>query len=65
MNLKGRKKLTQWLREVEWRNLPFLLKALRRTQHMMDPAHYLREYDLAPIGRSVAFGWGRESEPRT
>jgi radical SAM superfamily enzyme YgiQ (UPF0313 family) len=60
LNLRGRKKLTQWLREVEWRNLPFLLKALRRTQRMMDPQHYMHEYDLAPEGRSVAFGWERE-----
>jgi radical SAM superfamily enzyme YgiQ (UPF0313 family) len=57
LNLSGRKKLTQWLREVEWRNLPFLLRALRRTQRMMDPAHYLEEYDLTPAGRSVAFDW--------
>ena len=48
LNLKGRKRLSQWLREVELRNLPFLLRALRRTQRMMDPAHYLREYALAP-----------------
>jgi hypothetical protein len=48
LNLQGRKRLTQWLREVELRNLPFLLRALRRTQRMMDPAHYLEEYALAP-----------------
>jgi radical SAM superfamily enzyme YgiQ (UPF0313 family) len=48
LNLKGRKRLSQWLREVDVRNLPFLLRALRRTQGMMKPAHYLREYALAP-----------------
>src|SRR6185295_9919535 len=48
LNLKGRKRLDQWLREVEPRNALFLFRALRRTQHMMDPGHYLAEYDLAP-----------------
>jgi radical SAM superfamily enzyme YgiQ (UPF0313 family) len=48
LNLKGRKGLGRWLREVELRNVPFLLKALRRTQHMMEPTHYLREFQLAP-----------------
>ena len=48
LNLKGRKRLWDWLREVDMRNLPFLVRALRRTQRMMDPAHYLREYAVAP-----------------
>jgi len=48
LNLKGRKPLTQWLREVDLRNVPFLFRALLRTQGMMDPAHYLRECGLAP-----------------
>jgi radical SAM superfamily enzyme YgiQ (UPF0313 family) len=48
LNLKGRKSLWQWLGEVKPQNALFLLRALRRTQHMMDPAHYLAEYDLAP-----------------
>ena len=47
LNLRGRKSLWHWLREVDLRNMPFLLRALRRTQRMMDPAHYLAEYDLA------------------
>ncbi len=57
LNLRGRKKLSQWMREVEWRNVPFLLKALRRTQRMMDPAHYLSEYDLAAPESSVVYDW--------
>jgi radical SAM superfamily enzyme YgiQ (UPF0313 family) len=47
LNLKGRKRVWQWLREVDPRNATFLVRALRRTQRMMDPAHYLAEYDLA------------------
>ena len=47
LNLKGRKKLWQWLREVDPRNAWFLIQALRRTQLLMEPAHYLADYDLA------------------
>jgi radical SAM superfamily enzyme YgiQ (UPF0313 family) len=48
LNLRGRKSLWQWVREVEPRNLLFLLRALKRTQRMMSPDHYVAEYDLAP-----------------
>ena len=54
LNLRGRKKVWQWLREVDPRNALFLMKALRRTQHLMRPDHYLKEYDLAPVAESVA-----------
>jgi hopanoid C-3 methylase len=53
LNLRGRKSLWRWLREVDLRNAVALLGALRRTQHMMDPAHYLAEYDLGG-GESLA-----------
>ena len=46
LNLKGRKRLWQWLREVDARNAWFLIQALRRTQLLMEPAHYLADYDL-------------------
>jgi len=48
LNLKGRKGLLQWLREVDLSNALFLIQALRRTQKLMDAEHYLQEYDLAP-----------------
>ena len=54
LNLGGRKKWWQWMREVEPRNALFLLRALRRTQRMMDPRHYLAEYDLGSPSESVA-----------
>jgi hypothetical protein len=47
LNLKGRKRLWQWLREVDPRHALFLVQALRRTQKLMDADHYLAEYDLA------------------
>jgi hopanoid C-3 methylase len=50
LNLRGRKSVWQWLREVDPMNAIFLMQALRRTQKMMDPEHYIREYDLAPSG---------------
>jgi radical SAM superfamily enzyme YgiQ (UPF0313 family) len=46
LNLRGRKSIWRWLAEVDPRNALFLLRALRRTQRMMDPAHYVAEYDL-------------------
>jgi hypothetical protein len=42
------------MREVDPRNALFLIRALRRTQRMMQPAHYLAEYDLAPAAESIA-----------
>jgi radical SAM superfamily enzyme YgiQ (UPF0313 family) len=56
LNLRGRKKLWQWLRQVHARNALFLLRALRRTQRLMDPAHYIEEYDLAPASGSLEVG---------
>jgi hopanoid C-3 methylase len=46
LNLRGRKSIWQWLRQVDLRNAPFLLRALRRSQRMMDPRHYLAEHQL-------------------
>jgi radical SAM superfamily enzyme YgiQ (UPF0313 family) len=53
LNLKGRKGLMQWMREVDLANAFFLIKALRRTQKLMDAAHYLHEYDLAPPAEAL------------
>jgi hypothetical protein len=46
----------------------FLLRALRRTQRLMDPGHYLAEYDLSsadePFERSrMAAGFTRTPTP--
>jgi radical SAM superfamily enzyme YgiQ (UPF0313 family) len=48
LNLTGKKRLSQWIREADLRNLPFLIRALRRSQRLMDPAHYLHEHALSP-----------------
>ena len=47
LNLRGRKRIWKWLAEVDMRNAVFLLRALGRTQRMMDPSHYLSECDFA------------------
>jgi hopanoid C-3 methylase len=47
LNLGGQKRWWHWLREVEIRNAWFLVQALRRTQQMLDPRHYLAEHRLA------------------
>jgi radical SAM superfamily enzyme YgiQ (UPF0313 family) len=57
LNLRGRKPLWQWMRDVDPWNALFLLKALRRTQRMLDPRHYMSEYDLVTPAESVATGW--------
>lgn len=57
LNLRGRKSVWQWMREVDPRNALFLLKALRRTQRMLDSRHYLDEYELVPPAESVAARW--------
>jgi radical SAM superfamily enzyme YgiQ (UPF0313 family) len=56
LNLRGRKSVWRWLREVDPRNAVFLLRALRRTQRMMDPAHYVAEYDLGTTAEVLQGG---------
>jgi len=48
LNLRGRKSVWKWLREVDPRNALFLMRALSRTQKLMDPGHYMAEHELAP-----------------
>ena len=47
LNLKGQKKWWQWLRHTQPRHWAFTLKALRRTQLLMNPSHYLGEHHLS------------------
>jgi radical SAM superfamily enzyme YgiQ (UPF0313 family) len=49
LNLSGRKSLWQWLRQVDVGNAAFLMRALRRTQRLMDPRFYLAEHALTPL----------------
>jgi radical SAM superfamily enzyme YgiQ (UPF0313 family) len=53
LNLKGEKKLWQWLAHAKPRHWMHLIQVLYRTQQMMQPAHYVRDHALLP-GRQEA-----------
>ncbi len=48
LNLKGEKKWSKWVRQAKTRDLLFLARIMRRTQHMMRPESYLAEHRLGP-----------------
>jgi radical SAM superfamily enzyme YgiQ (UPF0313 family) len=50
LNLRGSKRWWQWIGEVKPQHALFLMRALLRTQRMMDPQYYLSEHRLAPAG---------------
>jgi len=47
LNLKGSTRWWRWLRDVNPRHIPFLVRALLRTQRMMNPEYYLAEHRLS------------------
>lgn len=49
LNVRGEKKVWEWLRQIEPRHVPRLLHVLWRTQRLMDPAAYWREERSAPV----------------
>jgi radical SAM superfamily enzyme YgiQ (UPF0313 family) len=52
LNIAGRKKWWQWLKEVRVRDIPRLAQILARTQTLMDPKAYMAESKLPPRGYS-------------
>ena len=46
LNLAGKKKWWQWLKQVRFRDIPRLAQILARTQTLMDPRAYVRETNL-------------------
>ncbi len=44
LNTSGDKKMSDWLRQVQPLQIPYIIRVLRRTQAMMNPQTYLREY---------------------
>ena len=44
LNTSGEKKLIDWLRQVHPLQIPYMIRVLRRTQAMMKPETYLRDY---------------------
>jgi radical SAM superfamily enzyme YgiQ (UPF0313 family) len=59
LNLSGRKRWWQWLRDVKLKDAWFLARMLHQTQRMMQPASYLAEHRLVDPGT-----WRVRSEPR-
>jgi hypothetical protein len=54
LNLKGQKKWWEWIAHTRVRDWPHIATVLRRTQKMLDPAHYLHEHRLVAATGSVA-----------
>lgn len=54
LNLRGSKPWWKWIREVKPRHLTFLVRALARTQRLMDPRYYLSEHCLLPADATAA-----------
>ena len=55
LNASGEKKWLDWMRQVRPAKIPYLTSVLWRTQRMMKPEAYLREYEttqVAPVGIS-------------
>ncbi len=48
LNLSGSKPWYKWLGQIKLRQFPLLMRALARTQRMMDPAFYIAEHNLLP-----------------
>jgi radical SAM superfamily enzyme YgiQ (UPF0313 family) len=45
LNTSGDKSLLDWVRQVRPAQIPYIIRVLWRTQRMMKPAAYLREYE--------------------
>jgi radical SAM superfamily enzyme YgiQ (UPF0313 family) len=54
LNLRGSKRWWKWLGDVKPQHALFLMRALARTQRMMDPQSYLSEHRLRPAGAPAA-----------
>jgi radical SAM superfamily enzyme YgiQ (UPF0313 family) len=54
LNIAGKKKWWQWLKEVRVRDIPRLARILARTQEMMDPQAYLNQTKLPPKAEAAA-----------
>jgi hypothetical protein len=51
LNLSGKKRFVDWLRQINPMQIPFLTRILLRTQRLMDPAAYLKE-NQGPLRRA-------------
>jgi radical SAM superfamily enzyme YgiQ (UPF0313 family) len=51
LNTSGDKSIYDWMRQVRPSQIPYIVRVLWRTQRMMKPAAYLREYEESRIVR--------------
>ncbi|MHC1743695.1 MAG: radical SAM protein [Syntrophobacteraceae bacterium] len=56
LNTAGEKRWSYWLKQVKLRQIPFLVRVLRRTQTLMDADAYLREHAAGPAVRPLDAG---------
>ena len=61
LNTSGDKSLLDWMRQVRPTQIPYIIRVLWRTQRMMKPAAYLREYEAT---RPVTTAAGTAPLPR-
>ena len=53
LNLKGQKRLGDWLKQIDVRQIPFLLRVLHRTQQLMKPEAYLKHHSVTPVDHAA------------
>jgi hypothetical protein len=53
LNTSGEKRWAAWMRQVKPAQIPYLTHALWRTQRMMRPDGYLREYEATAAGAAA------------
>ncbi len=53
LNLAGRKPWYKWIGQIKPRQFPLLMRALFRTQRLMDPRCYMAEHCLLPADAAV------------
>lgn len=53
LNTAGEKGWSTWLKQVKLRQIPFLVRVLRRTQKLMDASAYVREHASGPPVRPL------------
>jgi radical SAM superfamily enzyme YgiQ (UPF0313 family) len=54
LNTSGEKRWVDWMRQVRLAQVPYLSRVLWRTQRMMKPEAYLREYETTKVAPAAA-----------
>jgi hypothetical protein len=54
LNTSGEKRWVDWMRQIRLAQVPYLTRVLWRTQRMMKPEAYLREYETTKVAAAGA-----------